>query len=109
MVRGITELSGLREIRTMTSSKKRSIPRVQSSAYLDLYMLKKEKDRIEKEIYILEKRKDSTQKRLAGIDAEMKKIEQKEVCERPMNDAETKAVAPGKNPAKEWKTMAIKY
>jgi hypothetical protein len=39
----------------------------------------------------------------------MKKIEQKEVCERPMNDAETKAVAPGKNPAKEWKTMAIKY
>jgi hypothetical protein len=48
MVRGITELSGLREIRTMTSSKKRSIPRVQSSAYLDLYMLKKEKDRIEK-------------------------------------------------------------
>jgi len=111
MVRGVTELSGLREIKSMTSSKKRSIPRVQSSAYLDLYMLKKEKDRIEKEVYILEKRKNSMQKRLAGIDAEMKKLEQKEAGERQMNDGETNAAASRKNPAKDkdWKTMAIKY
>lgn len=107
MVRGVTELSGLREIKSMTSSKKRSIPRVQSSAYLDLYMLKKEKDRIEKEVYILDKRKNSMQKRLTGIDAEMKKLEkkeQKETGERQMN-----AEAFRKNPAKDWKTMAIKY
>ena len=46
MVRSATEISSLRDIRTMHSSKKRSIPRVQSSAYLDLYMLRKEKDRL---------------------------------------------------------------
>jgi len=43
MVQGVTELSGLRNIRTMNSSNKRSIPRVRSSAYLELYMLRKEK------------------------------------------------------------------
>ena len=125
MVRGVTELSGLREIRSMTSSKKRSIPRVQSSTYLDLYMLKKEKDRIEKEVYVLDKRKNSLQKRLTGIDAEMKKLEKKETGEQtgvhsdasPRHDASERAererqmniVAFKKHPAKDWKTMAIKY
>ena len=104
MARGVTELSGLREIRSMHSSKKRSMPRVQSSAYLDLYMLKKEKDRLEKEVYILDKRKNSLQKRLAEIDAEMKKLEKKEAGERQMS-----AEAFKKHSAKDWKTMAIKY
>ena len=111
MVRGVTELSGLREIRSMTSSKKRSIPRVQSSTYLDLYMLKKEKDRIEKEVYILDKRKNSMQKRLAEIDAEMKKLEKKEQKEtgEQAGERQMNAEAFRKNPAKDWKTMAIKY
>ena len=116
MVRGVTELSGLREIRSMTSSKKRSIPRVQSSTYLDLYMLKKEKDRIEKEVYVLDKRKNSLQKRLAGIDAEMKKLEKKETGEQAgvhsdasERERQMNAEAFRKNPAKDWKTMAIKY
>lgn len=108
MARGVTELSGLREIRSMTSSKKRSIPRVQSSAYLDLYMLKKEKDRVEKEVYILDKRKSSMQKRLAEIDAEMKKLEKKETGEQA-GERQMNAETIKKHPAKDWKTMAIKY
>lgn len=104
MVRGVTELSGLREVRTMHSSKKRSIPRVQSSAYLDLYMLRKEKDRLEKEIYILDKRKKSMQKRMDEIDAEMKKLGEAETRRRQTNPEGFK-----RSPAKDWKTMAIKY
>ena len=104
MVRGVTELSGLREIKSMHSSKKRSIPRVQSSAYLDLYMLRKEKDRVEKEIYILDKRKKSLQKRMDEINAEMKKLEEAEAKRREANPEEFK-----KFQAKEWKTMALKY
>ena len=67
MVRSATEISSLRDIRTMHSSKKRSIPRIQSSAYLDLYMLRKEKDRLEKESGILNKRNKSVQKRIDEI------------------------------------------
>lgn len=104
MVRGVTELSGLREIRTMHSSKKRSIPRVQSSAYLDLYMLRKEKDRLEKEVFILEKRKKSLQKRLDEIDTEMKKLEEAESRRGQANPDGFK-----KPPAKDWKTMPLKY
>jgi predicted nucleic acid-binding Zn-ribbon protein len=111
MVRGVTELSGLREIRTIHSTKKRSIPRVQSSAYLDLYMLKKEKDRLEKEIYILDKRKKSMQKRQDEIDLEMKKLEEAEARGRQANPEVFK-----KNPevfkkpsGKDWKTMPLKY
>lgn len=104
MVRGVTELSGLREIRTLHSTKKRSIPRAQSSAYLDLYMLRKEKDRLEKEVYILDKRKKSMQKRLDEIDAEMKKLEEAETRRRQANPDGFK-----KPPAKDWKTMPLKY
>ena len=104
MVRGATELSGLREMRTMHSSKKRSIPRVQSSAYLDLYMLGKEKDRLEKEMFMLEKRIASTQKRIDEIAGEMKKLEGAETRGRQATPDEFK-----KNHKKDWKTMAMTY
>lgn len=104
MVRGATELSGLREIRTMHSGKKRSIPRVQSSAYLDLYMLRKEKDRLEKESYILEKRKKGIQKRIDEISAEMDKLEKAE-AKRGEAKPERLRIPSGK----EWKRMPLKY
>ena len=89
----------------MHSTGKRSIPRLESSAYLDLYMLKKEKDRLEKEIYILEKRKKSMQKRLDEIDAEMSNLQEAEAARR-----QTTSVKEFKKPSeKSWKTMALKY
>ena len=77
-MKGVSEISGLRSIKSMHSSSKRSIPRVQSSAYLDLYMLRKEKDRLEKEIYILDKRKKDIQKKLDEINKEMEKLQKAE-------------------------------
>jgi predicted nucleic acid-binding Zn-ribbon protein len=103
-MKGVSEISGLRSIKSMHSSGKRSIPRVQSSAYLDLYMLRKEKDRLEKEIYILDKRKKDILKKLDDINKEMDKLQKQE--------AETKEkvlqefVKPSE---KEWKTMKLKY
>jgi uncharacterized membrane protein YgaE (UPF0421/DUF939 family) len=104
MVRGATEISGLRDIRTMHSSKKRSIPRVQSSAYLDLYMLRKEKDRLEKEVYILDKRKNGIQKRLDEINTEMEKLEKAEAMRREANPEGLK-----KSSRRGWKTMTLRY
>lgn len=104
MVRGYTELSGLRDIRTMHSAKKRLIPRVQSSAYLDLYMLNKEKDRLEKEFYILEKREKNIQKRLDEINTEMDMLKKAEALKRQTTPEGFK-----KPSEKEWKTMPLKY
>lgn len=103
-MKGVSEISGLRSIRSMHSSGKRSIPKVQSSAYLDLYMLRKEKDRLEKEIYILDKRKKDTQKRLDDINKEMDKLQKAEAerKERVLQEFE-------KPSEKEWKTMKLKY
>lgn len=104
MARGVTEISGLRDIRTMHSSRKRSIPRVQSSAYLDLYILRKEKDRLEKEIYLLEKRKKGIKKRIEEINAEMDKLEKAEALKRQDSPKRLK-----KPLEKDWKTMPLKY
>jgi len=103
-MKGVSEIGGLRSIKSMHSSSKRSIPRVQSSAYLDLYMLRKEKDRLEKEIYILDKRKIETQKKLDGINKQMDKLlkagpERKEEVSQEFK----------KPTGKEWKKMTLKY
>jgi len=104
MVRGVTELSGLRDIRTMHSTKKRSIPQLQSSTYLDLYMLRKEKDRLEKEVYILDKRKKGIQKRLDEIIIEMDKLEKAKPIRRKVNRERFE-----KPSGKEWRTIPLKY
>ncbi len=104
MVRGVTELSGLSQIRTMHSAKKRSIPRVQSSAYLDLYMLRKEKDRLEKEVFVLDKRKKGMQKRLDEINTEMANLEKTETKSREAKPERLRIPS-----GKEWKTMRLNY
>lgn len=103
-MRRMTEIGGLRDIKTLQSSKKRSIPRVQNPAYLDLYMLYKERDRLEKELYVLDKRKKNIQKRLKEVSSEMDKLEKVEAVKRQANSEGFK-----KLPKKDWKAMPLKY
>jgi len=67
-------------------------------------MLRKEKDRLEKEVYILDKRKKGIQKRLDEITVEMDNLEKAEAIRREANPERFK-----KPPGKEWKTMPLKY
>ena len=98
MARGVSDISGLRNIRSMHSEGKRSIPMVASSAYLDLYMLRKEKERLEKEDANLEKRKAGIRKRLDHI----KKQEMGwQAGQREVVKEETQK--------KKWKKMALSY
>lgn len=103
-MKGVSEISGLRSIKSMHSSSKRSIPRVQSSGYLDLYMLRKEKDRLEKEIYILDKRKKDIQKKLDDVNEQMDKLQK---AETGRNESVNKEFE--KPSGKEWKTMPLEY
>jgi hypothetical protein len=104
MIRGVMKLKGLRETRTLQGSKKRSMPRAQNATYLDIFILGKERDRLDKEIIIIDKRKTSMSRRLDEIAIEMKSLEEAE--------NRGKRTSPGKSkrcPAKGWKTMAMTY
>mgnify|MGYP001594578659 CR=1 FL=1 len=99
-----SEISGLQSIKSMHGSSKRSIPRVQSSAYLDLYMLMKNKDRLEKEIYILDKRKKDAQKRLDEINKDMDELS------KVKTEKKEEILQESKKPlGKKWNSMPLKY
>jgi predicted nucleic acid-binding Zn-ribbon protein len=67
-------------------------------------MLRKEKDRLEKEIYILDKRKKDVQKKLDDVNEQMDRLQKAEAGrkERATNEFEKPA-------GKEWKTMSLEY
>lgn len=112
-MRDIYEIKGLQETRTMHSIVKRSIPRMQSSIYLDLYVLKKEKERLEKEDSRLDMRKKNIKKRLDEIILEMEKLGGLEKEGHSTNDAgirvENAKKGDLKKEKKEWKTMTLNY
>lgn len=101
-MKGVSEIGGLQSIKSMHGSGKRSIPRVQSSAYLDLYMFRKEKDRLEKEIRTLDTRKKNIQKKLDEINKEMDKLQK-------VGEKEVAVKGSGQSSGKEWKKMALSY
>jgi len=111
-MKDVNTMKGLHGLRTMLSSKKRSAPRIRSSAYLDLYMMGKEKDRLLKESERLGMRSSIINKRLREIGDEMGKI-------REAGDSVSRAGAKKNssgNPRgqkagteKPWKKMSLKY
>jgi len=106
-MRGVTDVSGLRDIRSMRTTGQRSIPRRQGSAYLELYMLRVEKERLEKEAALLGKRSQGLQKRLEEIQKQMERLERSAQTERPSNGGEK--TTERSRPAKKWKSFSVNY
>ncbi len=104
MLKKTSEINRLRDIKTLQSSKRRSIPRVESSIYLDLYMLRKEKERLEKELFVLNKKRKNIEKRLQAISVEKAELERTEVKKR---EASCRGLKPASK--KEWRTISIEY
>ncbi len=107
--RGAADVSGLREIRSMHTASRRSIPRVQCSAYLHLYVLQKAKERLEKEAALLTKRLQAIHKRLEEIGAQMGGLEQQSAQSEGPGDGVRKAAKPSGPTKRQWKTLALKY
>lgn len=106
-MRGVTDISSLRDIRSMRSVGRRSIPTVQSSSYLDLYVLQKERERLEKERSFLEKRRRGIERRLKEIQEQMETLEKSAQGGSGGGGVES---AFTKGPSeKQWKRMALKY
>ncbi|MEW6003229.1 MAG: hypothetical protein AB1638_11380 [Nitrospirota bacterium] len=101
-MREIQRMPGIRDMKSVHSIGARSIPKVQRSSYLELYMLRREKDRLEKEIFAIDKRRSAAYKQLDSIDKRIEKL-QKEVRE------EQKIKTYRSIPTRPLKTMAINY
>jgi len=101
-MKGIQQVSSVRDVKSIRSVGARSIPKIQKSAYLELYVHKNEKDRLEKEIFALDKRMIRAQRLLESINRRIEKL-QSEVRE------EQKTATYRKIPARPLKTVAIKY
>lgn len=112
-MRDVTNLPGLHNVRTMFSAKKRSIPRVQSSTYLDLFMLNKEKERLLKESGRVGMRDTGIKKRLEEIDMEVNKLQgldpdlSGKSSGKPNSSERTYTQRNGVK--KEWKKMSLNY
>jgi len=110
-MRDVNSLKGLHVLRSMHSVKKRSIPKIQNSAYLDLYMLNKEKERLLKEDERLGLRDTVIKKRLDDIDAEMNKLQETETTVKAgTNPSFSRRTFTRKDGVKkEWKKMSLNY
>jgi len=101
-MKGALRMPGIRDIKNIRSIGVRSIPKVQRSSYLELYGLRREKDRWEKELFALDKRRNVANRQLESIDKRIEKL-QKEAQE------EQKIKTHRSIPTRPLKTMAINY
>jgi len=101
-MKGILQIPGVRDIKSIHSVGARSIPKVQRSSYLELYMLRREKDRLEKEVVALDKRINTAKRQLGSINKRIEKL-QKETHQR--QEIKTYRGIP----TRPLKTMAINY
>jgi predicted nucleic acid-binding Zn-ribbon protein len=101
-MKGIMQTQGIGNIKSIHSIGARSIPKVQRSSYLDLYMLEREKDRLEKEIHTLNKRRSTAKRQLDSINKRIENL-RKETHEKE------KIKTYRSVPTKPLRTMAINY
>lgn len=101
-MRGMVQVLNSRDIKSIHSVGVRSIPKVQRSGYLELYMLRREKDRLEKEIFAIDKKRDSANRQLNSINKRIEKLQQE-------TDREQKGKTYKNIPTKPLKTMSINY
>lgn len=93
---------GVIDVKSIHTAGVRSIPKSHRSPYLDLYVLAREKDRLEKENYVFGRRSVAVDTRLKTINKRMQKL-QEEIQEQSKTHSFS-------NPSKKsLKTMAINY
>lgn len=102
-MKNINLIKGIHLLKTMQSVKKRSLPKVQVSAYLDLYVLTTEKERLLKEDERLCMRIDAIKKRLKEIDLQINKLKEGESA---IKDNGSASLSQNK---KEWKKILLGY
>ncbi|OGL45052.1 MAG: hypothetical protein A2W05_08625 [Candidatus Schekmanbacteria bacterium RBG_16_38_10] len=73
-MKSMSQLQTVSDIKGMHSIGARSIPKAMRSSYLELYVLDRERGRLEKEKFSLDKRRNGAQTRLDSITQRMEKL-----------------------------------
>lgn len=102
-MRSMSQLQTVSDIKGMHSIGARSIPKVMRSTYLELYVLDRERSRLEKEKFGLDKRRNCAQTRLDSVAQRMEKLK-KEIEEE--TDVTAQRTVTSRKPLKR---MSIKY
>ncbi|MBU4393384.1 MAG: ankyrin [Actinobacteria bacterium] len=110
-MRDVNSLPGLHSVSTMFSAKKRAIPGVHRSVYLDLFMLGKEKERILKEDERQCRLMETNKKRLEAIGLEINKLQGAQTAIKADADSgfSKHTLTQKEGIKKEWKTMSLNY
>lgn len=100
-------IGSLSDIKTGQKAKVRTIPKVEGSNYLDLFMLSKERDRLKQEKSVVDKRKEQLEANLKNIEQRVEMLEEAV----PQEDKQTRSKKRRQEepPKKEWKTMSLNY
>ena len=101
-MKGIQRVVSVRDVKSIHSIGGSSVPKAQRSAYLELYVSGREKDRLEKEIFVLNKRMSTAQKLLNSVYKRIEKL-QSEVS------AEHSVTIRKSVPAKPMKKLSMQY
>lgn len=94
---------GLERIRTLSSTKQRSIPLKQRSVYIELFLLSTERDRYIHEHNRLAKSIYRVHERLNGIDSQLDKLKS------TLEEREGKISKKQKERNKQWNTIKLSY
>ena len=115
-MRDVTNAKGLGDLRTAITTRVHSKPPQKGTAHLDLYLLSKEKQRLEKELTRLEQRQRRIQEHLVEIRQAMGTLEQEAERERSPDNPSAELGAGDKQqvPASQysqrrWKKMTLDY
>jgi len=115
-MKDVTSAKGLSDLRTALTTRVHAKPPQKGTAHLDLYLLGKEKQRLEKELVRLEQRQRRIQVHLTEIRQEMTIREQETERERLSVDPSMNIEAREKQPApasqhgqRRWKKMTVDY
>jgi len=115
-MRDVTNAKGLNDLRTALTTRVHAKPPQKGTAHLDLYLLGKEKQRLEKELARLEQRQRRIQVHLAEIRQAMATLEQEAERERSPDNPSTDLAGGKREPApasqygrRRWKKMTVDY
>ena len=115
-MKDVTSAKGLSDLRTAVTARVHSKPPQKRTAYLELFLLSMEKQRLEKELVFLEQRERRIQAHLAEIRQAMAELEQETERERSSEDASMDIGAREKQPPpttqrgpRRWKKMTLEY
>ena len=114
-MKSVTEIKSLGDVRTGISAHARSAPRRKGSTYLEVYLLDKERQRLETELAVLARRQRRIEGRLGEIWEVMgraaAKAREESAGSRPPASAagEIRTAEPSRADASRWKTMTAEY